>query len=190
MCMLSQAFTGTLNMYELLGQYIPRSFLGAQVSCDHYNATWIVIRKSSLCVHIVAPWSIWTQDTLWEISGWGVWWCFSNDLSACHELYLGVKMGFIFRWRYQSVLWNLIWMLVVVLFQELFVTVVSAVALFIIGSFFRWLHTCNCSTDHPIDQMSGWLALQKLFVAFSLVISCNSVSIFSSSCRHGYAVVK
>lgn len=37
--MLSQAFTGTLNMYELLGQYIPRSFLGAQVSSDHYNAT-------------------------------------------------------------------------------------------------------------------------------------------------------
>jgi hypothetical protein len=33
--------------------------------------------------------------------------------------------------------WNLIWMLAVVLFQELFVTVVSAVALFIIGSFFR-----------------------------------------------------
>jgi hypothetical protein len=28
--MVSQAFTGTLNMYELLGQYIPRSFLGAQ----------------------------------------------------------------------------------------------------------------------------------------------------------------
>ncbi|CAM6050669.1 unnamed protein product [Sphagnum compactum] len=26
----SLAFTGTLNMYELLGQYIPRSFLGAQ----------------------------------------------------------------------------------------------------------------------------------------------------------------
>ncbi len=50
MCMVSQAFTGTLNVYELLGQYIPRSFLGAQVSCDHYNSTQIVVRKSSLCV--------------------------------------------------------------------------------------------------------------------------------------------
>jgi hypothetical protein len=73
-----------------------------------------------------------------------------------------------------------IWMLdVVCYFKNCLLQWVLAVALIVIGLFSRWLHTAIFQYITPqIRCLGEWV--QKLFVAFSLVIGSNTVTSFFS----------